>query len=185
MAAAWARHRSRERQRGGAMVEVALLMGVFLLLVLGTFELARVMFLWNTLANVTRRAASTVAVSAPAADHSAALTAVAFGGVPLSAPAIDGTYFSVEYLNAGLDTVPAPSSSAANLRHCVEDPQGSTQCARFVRVRLCQPGGAGQCAPVPFEPIFAVGPFNGLALAFPNFETVVPVGALGYRPGMN
>lgn len=184
MAAASPRPR-RQAQRGGAMVEVALLMGVFFLLVLGTFELARIMFLWNTLANVTRRAASTVAVSAPAADHSAALTAVAFGGVPLSMPTIDGTYFSVEYLNAGMAAVPAPSSSSDNLRHCVEDPQGSTQCARFVRVRLCQPGGAGQCAPVSFEPIFALGPFNDMALAFPTFETVIPVGALGYRPGMN
>lgn len=183
MAAGW-RHRRRRRQRGVAMVEAALLMGVFLLLMLGTFELARIMFLWNTLANVTRRVAATVAVSAPLADHSAALTAVAFGGVPLSVPRIDGTYFSVEYLDAALGAVPVPASATDNLRHCVEDPQGSSQCARFVRVRLCQPGVADHCEPVPFEPLFAIGPFNGMALAYPTFETVIPVGSLGYRPGM-
>lgn len=183
MAAGW-RHRRRRRQRGVAMVEAALLMGVFFLLMLGTFELARIIFLWNTLANVTRRAAATVAVSAPVADHSAALTAVAFGGVPLSVPRIDGTYFSVEYLNGSLAAVPVPASAADNLRHCVEDPQGSSQCARFVRVRLCQPGVAA-CAPVPFEPLFGIGPFGSMALVYPTFETVIPAGSLGYRPGMN
>lgn len=174
----------RGRQHGLAMVEVAVLMGLFLALMLGVFELSRIMFLWNTLANVTRRAAATVAVSAPAADHSAALTAVAFGGVPLSVPQISGNHFLVEYLDRNRQPVPVPPSAVDNLRNCAQDPEGVTQCVRFVRVRLCEPGGGSGCEQVSYEPLFPLGGITDMELRFPNFETVIPVGSLGYRPGL-
>jgi hypothetical protein len=181
--AAASRPRSR-RQRGVTMVEVALLMSLFLALILGVFELARMMFLWNTLANVTRRAATAVAVSTPAANHAPELTAIAFGGVPLSVPRIDGNYFLVEYLNLENEAVPAPACAQENLRNCAQDPAGGTQCVRFVRVRLCQPGSGDSCEQVPFEPMFPLGGVTGMEIRFPTFETVVPVGSLGYRPGI-
>ncbi|HEY1044099.1 MAG TPA: TadE family protein [Telluria sp.] len=177
------RDRKRHQERGVTMVEVAILMSLFFAIMLGVIELSRIMFLWNTLANVTRRAAVTVAVSAPAADHSAALTAVAFGGVPLTDPVIDGSYFTVDYLNRDNEAVPAPASAGDNLRNCAQDPEGLTQCVRFVRVRLCQPGGEGDCERVPFEPLFPLGGVTGIEIRFPTFETIVPAGALGYRPG--
>lgn len=182
--AAASQDRKPRNQRGVTLVEVSLLMSLFFALMLGALELARIMFLWNTLANVTRRAATTVAVSAPAADHSAALTEVAFGGVPLTLPRIDGTYFMVQYLNRNSQPVPAPASAADNLRNCVQDPEGATQCARFVRVRLCLPGGGDSCERVPFDPVFPLGGVTGVDIRFPTFETVVPVGSLGYRPGI-
>ena len=176
--------RRRRDQHGVAMVEVAVLMGLFFALRLGVFELSRIMFLWNTLANVTRRAAASVAVSAPAADHSAALTTVAFGGVPLSVPQINGQYFLVEYLDRELQPVPVPSTAVDNLRNCAQDPEGDTQCVRFVRVRLCAPGGGANCEQVPYTPLFPLGGLANMELRFPTFETVIPVGSLGYRPGL-
>lgn len=177
--------RERLRQGGVAMVEAALLIGLFFTLLLGVFELSRLLFLWNTLANVTRRAAATVAVSAPSADHSAALTGVAFGGVPLSVPSIDGSYFRVEYLNAATQAVATPVSATDNLRNCAQDPQGASGCARYVRVRLCEPDLGSDCAQVSFQPLFLVAGVGAIEIRFPTFETVVPVGSLGYRPGMN
>lgn len=183
--AAVSKPHSRRAERGVAMVEAAILMGVFFTLALGIFELARVMFLMNTAANVTRRAAAHVAVSAPAADHTAALTALAFGGIPLSVPSIDGSYFQVQYLNAAAAAVAAPASAVENLRNCAQDPQGSTGCVRYVRVRLCQPGSGDGCNPVPLVPLFPLNALAGIDIVFPTFEAVFPAGSLGYRPGMN
>lgn len=171
-------------QCGVAMVEVALLLGLFFVMVLGVFELSRIMFLWNTLANVARRAATTVAISAPASDHTAALSAVAFGGVPLTSPAIDGSYFRVDYLDRDRQPVPVPASAADNLRNCAQDPEGAAQCVRFVRVRLCAPGSGASCEQVPYHPVFPLGGIPDMELRFPTFETTVPVGSLGYRPGI-
>lgn len=173
--------RSRRHQRGSVAVEVGLLITLFFVLVIGIFDLTRIMFLWNTLSSVTRRAAASVATAAPAADHTAALTAVAFGGIPLSTPRIDGSYFRVEYLNSGGQSIAAPASALANVRACVRDPQDAG-CVRSVKVRLCRPGGSG-CERVAFEPLFPLGGITGQEILFPTFETVIPAGALGYRPG--
>lgn len=176
--------RSRRRQRGAIAVEAGLLIGLFFLIVAGTMEMARAMFLWNTLAHVTRRAAAAVAVSAPATDHTAALAGIAYNGVPLSLPSIDSSYLLVEYLNLNSEPLAAPANAAENFRNCTRDPQDLARCIRFVRVRLCQPGGDGACNPVPFEPVLPVAGILGSGgLHFPTFETVTPVAALGYRPG--
>lgn len=176
--------RKARRQHGTIAVEVGLLIGVFFLVVVGTMEVARAIFLWNTLAHVTRRAAENVAVSAPATDHTAALAGIAFNGVPLSSPAIDSSYLMVEYLNLNSQPIAPPACPADNVRNCTQDPQDLARCIRFVRVRLCQPGGDGACNPVPYQPVLPLaGMLGSGGLNFPTFATVTPVAALGYRPG--
>lgn len=172
----------RGRNHGAIAVEVALTMVLFLIFALGTIEVARIMFLWNTLASVTQRAASVVATSPPAADHSGTLDPVAFNGVPLSNPRIDGTFLKVEYLNLNRVAIATPVSAAANIRNCMANPLDEVGCARYVRVQLCQPGG-GDCDPVPFRPLFPLAGMIGLdaGIVFPTFEAVAAAGALGHQ----
>lgn len=57
------RHLSRRRtQRGAAVVEFALVAGVFFMLLIGIVEFGRVLYYWNTASEVARLAARTAAV---------------------------------------------------------------------------------------------------------------------------
>lgn len=181
--AAAARHSDQRRQRGAIAVEVGLTIVLFLMFALGTIEVARIMFLWNTLASVTQRAASVVATSAPAADHTATLDPIAFNGVPLSDPRIDGSFLKVEYLNLNRAAISVPASAAENIRNCMANPLDAVGCARYVRVQLCQPGSGDECEPVPFRPLFPLAGMLGLdaGISFPTFEAVAAAGALGYQ----
>ncbi|HYE40065.1 MAG TPA: TadE family protein [Ramlibacter sp.] len=180
--AAVVRHSESRRENGAIAVEVALTIVLFLMFALGTIEVARIMFLWNTLSGVTQRAASVVATSAPAADHAGTLDPVAFNGVPLSDPRIDGTFLKVDYLNLNRVAIATPVSAAANIRNCMANPLDEVSCARYVRVQLCQPGGDA-CDPVPFRPLFPLAGMIGLdsGIVFPTFEAVAAAGALGYQ----
>lgn len=177
---------NKRRRAGGAVaVEVATLMLLFVIMVMGILEIARIMFLWNTLSAVTRRGASAIAAAAPTADHSDALDRAAFGGVPLSTPRIDGSYLRVTYLNAARDIVSAPPVCPSdNVVTCMADPTGAG-CVRYVQVRLCQPGAGDACNPVQVTPLVGITRllFANAQLYFPTFQTVTPVGALGYQPG--
>lgn len=178
-----ARHRDHRRESGAIAVEVGLTIVLFLMFALGTIEVARIMFLWNTLASVTQRAALVVATSAPAADHSSTLDPIAFDGVPLSDPRIDGSFLRVEYLNRNRAAIATPTSAADNIRNCMANPLDTVGCARYVRVQLCQPGSTGACEPVPFRPLFPLAGMIGLdsGIVFPTFEAVAAAGALGYQ----
>lgn len=52
----------RQRQRGAAAVEMALVMGIFLTLLIGVCEFARVLFYWNTASEAVRLGARTAVV---------------------------------------------------------------------------------------------------------------------------
>lgn len=181
-----ASNRSRHgRQRGVVAVEAGILATVFFLLVFGIIEIARLMFLWNTLSAATRRAATAVAAAPLAGDHSALLDAAAFDGVPLTDPQIGGSHLRVAYLNTAREPVTPPTSCAArNFVTCMQNP-GDPACVRYVRVQLCDPDGAADaCSPVEFKPLFGLpGLGDAGNLKYPTFQTDIPVGALGYRPG--
>ncbi|HEU4852124.1 MAG TPA: TadE family protein [Telluria sp.] len=177
--------RSKRRQRGAVAVEAGILATVFFLLVFGIIEIARLMFLWNTMSAATRRAATAVAAAPLAGDHTALLAAAAFNGVALTDPVIDGSYLRVAYLNQARVPITPPTSCAArNFATCMQNPADAT-CVRFVRVQLCDPNGeADACTPVEFKPLFGLpGLATAGGLQYPTFQTDVPAGALGYRPG--
>ena len=52
------------RQRGGAVVEFALVLSILIALLLGILELGRLLYMWNSLAEATRRGARTAAIVA-------------------------------------------------------------------------------------------------------------------------
>lgn len=174
-------------QRGTTAVEFAMTAMLFFVFIFGLIELSRAMYLWNTMAEVTRRAARAAAITdftdpaAMALVRRKALFRSTAGGLPL-APEITDAHLTVSYLRSNLAPVsPAPDCPAQNIINCAADPDGAS-CIRFVQVRLCVPGGAG-CTRVPYTSMIALDSLFSGAFHFPTFATVTPASSLGYRPG--
>ncbi|MEN3276696.1 MAG: hypothetical protein V7631_2486 [Massilia sp.] len=181
------------KQRGVAAVEFALLVLIFFALVFGVLEIARLIYLFNTLQEVTRRAA-VIAMNSPF-DQSAqdtvrrqALFRDSNGDLVLGAP-VTFEHLRLEYLSLSrgdggplvLQPVsPLPPSPAANRFNCLADPYGAN-CIRYIRVQVCQPGSSGNCDRVPYRTLF---PLIDLSLVgLPRAQTFVPAQSLGYTAG--
>lgn len=178
----------RAAQRGVAAVEFALGAMLFFIFIFGVIELARALYMWSTMIEVTRRAARSAAntdFTNPVLLQAAASKAMFDelpGGLPLRGN-IRADNLAIDYLNNNLDPVsPMPSCPAQNIARCNADPNGGS-CIRFVRVRLCVAGGGAACARVDYQPIVSANFFPGGPLQFPTFATVTPAGTLGYTPG--
>lgn len=183
----------KRRQSGGAAIEVAMITIPFLLTIFGIMELARSMFVINTLQEVTRRAAAGAANSN---FHEPALSTVrqqavlrkSPGPLILSDPVTD-QHVRIEYLalirNADGSTTPTviptsslPDTPEKNLAICTADFNAPT-CIRLVRARVCDPAFTAECAPVKYKTIF---PLVQLTIALPASTTIVPAQSLGYIP---
>jgi Flp pilus assembly protein TadG len=180
------------RQRGAFAVEFGLVFMVFLIMVLGIIEVSRALYMWNTLQEVTRRAAraaSTTDFSDQAAINQLrrAATFSDSGNLPLGAPVTD-KHLIVDYLslqnNAGVTTaVPIPAANmpacpARNRLTCTAN-ANSPSCIRFVRVRVCEPGT--DCSQVPYKMMV---PLLDLSIGLPTSTTIMRAESLGYTPGM-
>jgi hypothetical protein len=180
--------------RGLVTVELALVLGVFLLLVLGTLETARVLYLLNTVQDVTRVAARAVAVTdftdTAALDRirRSALFASQGGSLPL-VPELGAAQVRIEYLGQTAAGYAAPLTSAPqcplqNVLNCARNPHGGS-CIRLVRVSICGTGGEnGACAPLPYQPMTGMVPGFG-AMTVPPSATVAKAESLGYVAGQN
>lgn len=178
----------RAAATGVVTLEYALALPLFLLFVFLMLEAARAMFLWNTLQEVTRRAARGAAVT----DFSCASAMAALrrnavfrdsDGPLLTSGGITQDNVVIDYLwqdSAGvLQPLVGglPASPAQNRTTCMVNPGGGA-CIQFVRVRVCSPDG---CAPVPYEPLLPWLPLPAMTL--PTAATVVRAESLGYRTG--
>lgn len=180
------------KQRGVAAVEFALLATLFFALVFGVLEIARLVYLFNTLQEVTRRAA-VMAMNSPfdqdAQDtlRKKALFRDNQGYLILGAP-VTFAHVRLEYLSLSRDTgqlvllpvSPLPASPAANRLNCLADPYGAN-CIRYIRVQVCQPGSTANCDRVPYQTIFPLINFSLFGL--PRAQTIVPAQSLGYTAG--
>lgn len=177
------------RQCGNATIEFGMVCLVFMPLLFAMFEYGRLLFLWNTLPEVTQRAARAAAItdfSDPAAMQ-ALRQAALFGGddgaLPL-APNVSSANIRIDYLwqSAAGELAPLPLLPAcplANRINCARDPQGAS-CIRFVRVRLCGASADASCPPLAFEPW---APISLVPTRLPTATTVTPAESLGYAPG--
>lgn len=184
-------YRSKKLQQGVAAVEFALIAVAFFTLVFGVIEVARLMFLFNTLPEVTSRAAnaasSTDFTNAVALDRvrQRAIFRDSPGGLVLMQELTDQSiridYLSINRNDDGtLTMVPIPvgslpASPAANRRACLVDPYSAT-CIRIVRVRVCNVGNAGACEPMQFQSLVSL--FN-FSLPLPTSATLVKAKSLG------
>ncbi|WUR12963.1 pilus assembly protein [[Empedobacter] haloabium] len=179
------------RQRGAVVIELALVLGVFLLLAFSTIEVARLMYVFNTAQEITRRAARAAALTdfstdtAMAALRSHALFRTGAGPLPLvsnlTTDNVRIEYLSMDASGALVPLATLPACPLQNVVNCTENPNGAA-CIRFVRASICASGGSG-CTPLPYRTLTGFGP--GMAqLTVPTAVTVVKAESLGFRPGM-
>ena len=182
------------KQRGGAAVEFALVVLIFLMLVFGIIELARAMYICNTLQEVTRRAAALAAhtdfsdAGAMQRVRERAIFRDSPGYLAFAQPVTDA-HINIDYLaitrnGASLVTTPItagtlPASPTRNQEICMSNPNDAG-CIRLVRVRMCLPGG-GQCVPIPYVSIVSLIP---LPFPLPVATTIVTAETLGRPAGV-
>lgn len=191
------RWRLHWRQSGTTAVEVALLAPIFFALIFGAIELSRLMFVFNTLQEVTRRAAVAAVnidprdTTAIAAAKQAAIFRSTSGELVL-APQVTDSNIRIDYLSLsrGLDgsltpvAIPEsswPSNPAQNRRNCMANPNGSN-CIRFVRVQVCDAASTTSCDAVKSTSSYILGSFP---VNLPKATTITVAESMGYVPGMS
>jgi Flp pilus assembly protein TadG len=185
--------RPARTQRGVAAVEFALLAVIFFTLVFGVLELARVMYMFNILQEVTRRAAVIAANSGFDTDTQEKICKQALfagkNGKLFFGDPVTPAHLKIDYMSISRDpdtgavtpqAATMPADPATNYLNCLTNPYAAG-CIRLVRVRVCQPGGGDACTPVPYQMLFPLIKLTGLTL--PRSETIVPAQSLGYTFG--
>lgn len=147
---------SRTRQRGMTLVEFAIAGGAVLIALFACLEISRLLYVWNTLGESTRRAAR-LAVVCPL-NHVSIVRAALLNGPDNADPShyvagMTSANVSVEYLSAA----GAATSTYAG--------------AAFVRVSI---SGLQHQLMIPFMT---------RTLEVPPFSTTLPIESLGYVPG--
>lgn len=188
------RRRAHGDQAGVYVVEFAIVILVFLTLVYGVLEMARSMYVVNTLQEVTRRAAQSAATANIGNSEvlgrirENAVLRRSPGLLPLGAPVTD-RYVRIDFLALVADAAgrtsmqpvtSLPTCPVGNRLNCMNDPNGPS-CIRFVRARICVPGDEGSCQPATYKTVF---PLISFPFRLPVSTTIVPIESLGYRPGM-
>jgi hypothetical protein len=181
-------------QQGLAAVEFGLIAVVFFTLVFGAIELARIIYVINTLQEVTRRAASGAASTSfrdigklDSVRYKAIFRDTA-GPLLLADPVTDQD-IRVDYMalvaNAGaltmtpIATGALPACAAENRKICLTNPN-SASCIRFVRARVCDHNNVAACDPVKYKPFVSL---VQLALDLPPSTAIVQAETLGFIPG--
>lgn len=92
-------NRTQSRQHGAAIVEFAIVLSAFLLLLLGIIEMGRVLFTFNSAAEATRRGARIAVVTRPAD-----FATVIVPEMQKIMPQLEETNVSLKYMPAGCTT---------------------------------------------------------------------------------
>jgi len=180
-------------QAGVVAVEFSLVLMLFLLLAFGVLELARVLYLYNTLQMVTQRAASLAAVTD--FHDAAAMNAVRQNAVLRTTPGtlafgepVSDAHVRIDYLSlsdtgtitlAPIATASLPSCPVNNRINCTRDPYGGS-CIRLVRAQICDPAVTDSCANVRYQGLFSL---VSLPIGLPKSTAIVSAETLGAKPG--
>lgn len=185
------------KERGVAAVEFAIVALLFFTVIFGIIELARIMYVYNTLAEVTRSAARAAAnidwrntTELNLAKQRAIFRSSA-GDLPFGAPVTD-QHIRIDYLalkQGGTTTYEPiaagsmPGSPGRNRHNCLTNSYGSatsaaSTCIRIVRARICKPDT--DCEPVDYQALFL---FLNLGVSLPTSATLVSAETLGYHIG--
>lgn len=184
----------QRRQAGSFAVEFALVLLVFLTMVCGIIEVSRMLYMWNTLQEVTRiaaRAAATTNFKDTAAMDKVRREAIfrSTAGTLAFGDPITDRHILIDHMaltNQGSTTTQTPISDASlpgcpvrNRILCTSDSDNAS-CIRFIRVRVCEPDS--NCTPVRYKIAMPLIYFPAINL--PMATTIVRVQSLGYTPGM-
>ena len=185
-------HSRKRLQQGATAVEFGLVSVAFFMVVFCIIELARLMFLFNTLQEVTRRAATAASntdftsISKLDQVRQSAIFRSSPGGLVLMNEMTDQSiridYMSLNRTTDGTLTMAAipagnlPSSPADNRKKCLIDPN-SPSCIRIVRVRVCQAGISPGCEHMQFQSsVPLLFPFS---MPLPRATTLAKAESLG------
>ena len=169
----------KKNQQGLATVEFAIVGALLMLLLLGVIEFARLVFVWNTATEATRRGARIAAVcpvNAPAIQNVTVFNDPAIrnitvfnddatSGQSALITGLSSADVQVEYLDAG--------GNPADCTYCnCDDTCGDTS---FVSIKYVQVSIENYQHTLAFPPI---------TLTMPPFETTLPRESLGIVPGV-
>ncbi len=160
------------QQRGAAAVEFAIIAMLLFTLLFGIIEFGRLFYVFNTVQEVTRRAAREAVVSCvDNSNTSPAKISALFGGTSLPAGGeITVDNINIAYLNASNAPVTTlPSCPTGNVSACLNG-IGPANCVAFVQVSIT---GAT------YAPMVGLFPF--LAVPIPDSTVTMPAESLGYR----
>lgn len=178
-----------------AAVEFGLAAILFFTFVFSAIELGRAMYIFNTLPEVTRRAAQAAAKtdfrSADALDsvRQRAIFRDNRGTLAFAEPVTD-EYIRIDYMalirnadgSMALQEIPTgnlPSCPARNRMICLADPNDA-RCIRFVRVQVCDKTDPDSCSPVAYKTLVSLISFP---VTLPKSTTIVAADTLGFVPG--
>lgn len=188
---------SRARpQRGAATVEFALIAIVFFMILLGIMEFGRLMYVWNTTQEVTRRAAREAVVRDFTSAEIAAIqreaifrggstgTANLPAGVEITNATVRIVYLAVDAAGnrVAITAGNMPSDPADNISACNDAARMFTSCIRFVQACVAV---ADDCVTsIPYQPMVLLLANLGIDLAIniPASSVVMPAESLGFAP---
>lgn len=173
---------SGNRQRGATAVEFAIVAMLFFTIVFGIMEFGRVLYVWNTVQEVTRRAAREAVVrgfaDAGKVSRAAVFNPEAGDGTAYlpAAKEITATDVRINYLNQNLVVAdPMPLDPTDNISACM-DATRTASCVRYVEACVAT---AGTCTgSVTYKPMAGLFPF--LAISIPVSSVIMPAESLGF-----
>ncbi len=183
-------------QRGAAAVEFALVAIPFFLLMFGAMEFGRLLYLWNTVQEVTRNAARQAVVTdfTNATAIASIRQSAVFRNTPGALPAasnITNASVNIRYLNAaGGVASPMPLSPGDNIAACL-DALRVNECIRFVEVCVSSGSTCDATDPtqsIPFVPMISLFSQSGpnstdlTGLRIPLSTVRMPAESLGFTP---
>ncbi|MFC0254026.1 TadE/TadG family type IV pilus assembly protein [Massilia consociata] len=180
----------RRKQQGVAAVEFSLIAILYFTLFFGIIEVARAMYICNTLQEVTRRAAAFATNTDFSNDDAVqdvrerAIFRTSPGFLLFAEPVTD-EHINIDYMRLRqsggtltMERIPEsslPADPAENHVNCTRNRYGDN-CIRLVRVRVCQEGSGESCTPVPYRTLVSFVP---LPFGLPRSVTIVNAETLG------
>ena len=182
-------------QRGAATVEFALIAIVFFMILLGIMEFGRLMYVWNTTQEVTRRAAreavvrdfttQTAAIKREAIFRGGTSGAVNLpAGVEITNATVRLVYLAVDAAGdrVAITAGNMPSDPADNISACNDAARMFTSCIRFVQACIAVDDTC--VSSIPYQPMVLLLANLGIDLAIniPASSVVMPAESLGFAP---
>jgi Flp pilus assembly protein TadG len=188
--------RHKRAQAGATAIEFALLATIFFTLVFGIIEVARLMYVYNTLQVVTRRVAQGAANIYPldTGKIDSLKRAAIFRDTPgelILAPPVTDRHIRIDYLaltrtgNSGaltmspIDTASLPANAAQHRQLCMNTPNAAN-CVRLIQVRICDTGDSDECVAVESKMLL---PMIDLRVPLHKATAIATAESLGYVAG--
>ena len=132
-----ARQPNMKRQSGAAIVEFALICAIFISLLIATVEFGRMMYVYNSMQEISRRGAREATVRW-ITDTSAIKSAALFGAGALpGGPEVASSNIFIRYLRAnGIDEVTTPPIDAGDNLAACNDVTRTAECIAYVEVSV-------------------------------------------------